>query len=72
MIYFYFHTYFVVENVMHGNSHLGVSDDEAVERFIRILCHGVWRSPAKAQAKAKQPHRTREQQTTTQVAADLR
>jgi AcrR family transcriptional regulator len=42
MIYFYFHTYFVIERLMHGNRHLGVSDEEACERFIDILCHGLW------------------------------
>jgi AcrR family transcriptional regulator len=42
MIYFYFHTYFVVERLMHGNGHLGVSDDEAVERFVDLLSHGIW------------------------------
>ena len=43
MIYFYFHTYFVIESVMHGNHHLGVSDEEAVERFIDILLNGLWK-----------------------------
>jgi hypothetical protein len=42
MIYFYFHTYFVIERLMHGNRHLGVSDEEAVERFIDVLSHGLW------------------------------
>ena len=46
MIYFYFHTYFVIESVMHGNRHLGVSDDEAVERFIDILSNGLWKPPS--------------------------
>jgi AcrR family transcriptional regulator len=41
MIYFYFHTYFVIERLMHGNRHLVVSDEEAIERFIDILCHGL-------------------------------
>jgi AcrR family transcriptional regulator len=45
MIYFYFHTYFVIERVMHGNRHLSVSDEEAVDRFIDILCHGIWELP---------------------------
>ena len=46
MVFFYFHTYFVIERVMHGNRHLGVSDDEAIERFIDILCHGLLRPQA--------------------------
>jgi len=51
MIYFYFHTYFVIERVMHGNRHLGVADDEAVDRFVAILLHGLW-SPAPAPSSA--------------------
>ena len=45
MVYFYFHTYFVIERLMHGNEHLGVSDEEAVERFIDLLMHGLWSTP---------------------------
>jgi AcrR family transcriptional regulator len=41
MIYFYFHTYFVIERLMHGNRHLGVSDEEAIERFIDLLSNGL-------------------------------
>jgi hypothetical protein len=42
----YFFTYFVVEHLMQrGNHHLGVSDDEAIERFIDLLSHGLWKSP---------------------------
>jgi AcrR family transcriptional regulator len=64
MIYFYFHTYFVIESVMHGNRHLGVSDDEAVERFIDILLNGLWRPPsgnssAPPHTKSKTPRRIR-------------
>src|SRR5258708_7312044 len=47
MIYFYFHTYFVIERLMHGNRHLGVSDEEAVERFIDILLYGLLAPVAK-------------------------
>jgi AcrR family transcriptional regulator len=53
MIYFYFHTYFVIERLMHGNRHLGVSDDQAVERFIDILLYGLWTSPASPGRKKK-------------------
>ena len=42
MIFFYFHTYFVIERLMHGNQHLGVDDDEAVERFVDLLSDGLW------------------------------
>lgn len=48
MIYFYFHTYFVIERLMHGNRHLGISDDEAVESFLDVLCHGLWRCKSNA------------------------
>ena len=64
MIYFYFHTYFVIESVMHGNRHLGVSDDEAVERFIDILLNGLWNpsvdassTPSRVKNKTRQPAR---------------
>lgn len=53
MIYFYFHTHFVIDKVMHGNHHLGVSDDdEVVERFIQILFHGLVDSSAVAPSGA--------------------
>jgi AcrR family transcriptional regulator len=50
MIYFYFHTYFVIERLMHGNRHLGVSDDEVILRFIDVLLYGMW-TPSTGQAK---------------------
>ena len=44
-IYLYFFTYFTVERLMHaGNHHLGVSDEQAIERFVELLSHGVWHS----------------------------
>jgi AcrR family transcriptional regulator len=65
MIYFYFHTYFVIERLMHGNHHLGVSDEEAVERFIDVLSYGLWSSSSKpaspekkvASSRRRKPHR---------------
>jgi AcrR family transcriptional regulator len=53
MIYFYFHTYFVIERLMHGNRHLGVTDDEAIDRFIDILCHGLVRFPGNSPNKSR-------------------
>lgn len=51
MIYFYFHTYFVIDKVMHGNHHLGIADDdEVIERFINILSHGLLASPSRRKA----------------------
>lgn len=50
MIYFYFHTYFVIERLMHGNRHLGVSDDEVILRFIDVLLYGMW-TPSAGQAR---------------------
>lgn len=42
-IYLYFFTYFTVERLMQqGNQHLGVSDEQAIERFIDVLSHGMW------------------------------
>lgn len=54
IIYLYFFTYFVVEHLMQrGNHHLGVSDDEAIERFIDLLSHGLWSSPARLAANSR-------------------
>jgi len=44
-IYLYFFTYFTVERLMQqGKQHLGVPDNQAIERFISFLSHGLWRS----------------------------
>ncbi|HWZ46580.1 MAG TPA: TetR/AcrR family transcriptional regulator [Candidatus Saccharimonadales bacterium] len=44
-IYLYFFTYFTVERLMQrGNQHLGVPDSQAIERFISLLSHGLWRT----------------------------
>ena len=54
MIYFYLVTYFVIEKLMHGNQHLGVSDEEAMDRFITIISTGLWQaSPKDSQKKAR-------------------
>jgi AcrR family transcriptional regulator len=51
VIYLYFFTYFVVEHLMQrGNQHLGIPDDEAIERFIDLLSHGLWSSPVAVSA----------------------
>src|SRR5207248_784786 len=59
MIYFYFHTYFVIERLMHGNRHLGVSDEEAVERFIDVLLHGLCASSPARAAEIPRGHQSR-------------
>ena len=41
-VYLYFFTYASVEKLYHGNRHLGVSDEQAAERFIKLLCWGLW------------------------------
>src|SRR5262249_1925764 len=41
-IYLSFFTYASVEKLYRGNRHLGASDEQAAERFVRILCHGLW------------------------------
>ncbi|HWZ46274.1 MAG TPA: TetR/AcrR family transcriptional regulator [Candidatus Saccharimonadales bacterium] len=58
MIYLHLVTYFVIERLMHGNQHLGVSDEEAVERFINFFSVGFWDSPAQAPSR-KPPSRRR-------------
>lgn len=50
-IYLYFFTYFTVERLMHGGSqHLGVSDEQAIERFVDLLSHGVWHASSSRDA----------------------
>jgi AcrR family transcriptional regulator len=43
-VYLYFFTYASIEKLYHGNRHLGVSDEQAAERFINLLCRGLWDS----------------------------
>ena len=50
-IYLFFFAYFVVERHMHGNQHLGVTEEEAIERLIDLLSTGMWDVPAASQAK---------------------
>jgi AcrR family transcriptional regulator len=45
--YLYLITYFCVERLMHGNRHLGVNEDVAVERIIDLFLHGLWSTPAR-------------------------
>jgi hypothetical protein len=42
-IFLLFFTYFIVERHMHGNQHLGVSEEEAIERLISLVVVGSWR-----------------------------
>jgi len=64
MIYLYFSTYFTIEKVMHGDQHLGVSDDEASERLIDLFCNGLWDSQANIS-----PRKSRTQSRKTVPAA---
>ena len=41
-VYLYFFTYASVEKLYHGNHHLGVSDEQAAQRFANLLCWGLW------------------------------
>jgi hypothetical protein len=55
IFFFYFCTYFTIERLMHGNRHLGVSEDETVERFIDLFLHGLWSdAPSRAIKPATQ------------------
>jgi len=54
-IYMYLFEYFLIEKLFQGNHHLGVSDDEAVDGFVDLFSHGIWkhakggrRSPVRA------------------------
>lgn len=43
-IYLYLFTYFTVERLMQrGNQHLGIPDSQAIEQFIDVFAHGLWR-----------------------------
>ena len=44
IIYLYFSTYFTIEKLMHGNHHLGVPDEEAIERVLDLFYGGLWSS----------------------------
>src|SRR5258707_642340 len=50
-IYLFFFAYFVVERHMHGNQHLGVAEEEAIERLIDLLSTGMGDVTAVSQAK---------------------
>jgi AcrR family transcriptional regulator len=50
-IYLFFFAYFVVERHMHGNQHLGVTEEEAIERLIDLLSTGMWQVPAMPRSK---------------------
>jgi len=50
-IYLFFFAYFVVERHMHGNQHLGVTEEEAIERLIDLLSTGMWQVPAVSPSK---------------------
>jgi len=54
IIYLYLCTYFAIERLMHGERHLDVGDDEAIERLIDVFLSGIWRRP-RATAPASAP-----------------
>jgi AcrR family transcriptional regulator len=56
-IYLFFFAYFVVERHMHGNQHLGVPEEEAIERLIDLLSTGMWNVPSVSQAKRNRRRR---------------
>jgi len=43
-VYLHFFSYASIEKLYHGDRHLGVSDEEAAERFVNLLCRGLWNS----------------------------
>jgi AcrR family transcriptional regulator len=42
-IYLHLFTYFLVEKLFRGNQHMGVPDDQAMQRTVNLLCDGLWR-----------------------------
>lgn len=61
--YLYFFTYAGVEKLYHGNRHLGVSDDQAADRFAELLCGGLW--------KADEPEKSRQGSTANLSPAQI-
>ena len=43
-VYLYFFTYASIEKLYRGNRPLGVSDPKAAERFVNLLCRGLWKA----------------------------
>lgn len=43
-IYLHVITYFLIEKLLQGNRHLGVSDEQAMDKFIQLLSGGLWSS----------------------------
>jgi AcrR family transcriptional regulator len=52
-IYLFFFAYFVVERHMHGNQHLGVAEEVAIERLIDLLSTGMWGAPVVQPSKRR-------------------
>lgn len=48
-IYMYIFEYFLIEKLFQGNHHLGVSDEEAVDGFVDLFSHGIWKHAKGAQ-----------------------
>jgi AcrR family transcriptional regulator len=41
-VYHYFFHFALIEEHMRGNQHLGVPHDAAIERFVDLICSGLW------------------------------
>lgn len=41
-VYLHVITYFLIEKLFQGNRHLGVSDEQATEKFIQLISGGLW------------------------------
>jgi AcrR family transcriptional regulator len=50
-VYLYFFTYASIEKLYHGQRHLGVSDQQAAERFVNLLCRGLWKATPQTGSK---------------------
>ncbi len=46
-------TYFLIENLFGGKQHLGMPEDEAIDRMIDLSVKGLWKNQEEVQTKSK-------------------
>jgi len=56
---------------MHGNQHLGVTEEEAIERLIDLLSTGMWHVPAVGEQAHSAPQSCRRRHSSRSVEQRL-